>query len=86
MELIQNQKENTFVASEHIENAKKTLVLRGHLWKTHGKHTCCVNTYGKRNENTGVALEFIENAKKTRALRVNPWKTQGKHMGCVGTL
>ena len=61
------------------------LILRGKLCKPHGKHRCCVGTYGKLMENCGFALDLIENAKKTQVLRWNLLKTQGKYKCCVGT-
>ena len=59
------RKENISLAWEEVEHARKTQVLRGNLWKTHGKHKCCVGTYRRRKEKTGVALEPMENTCST---------------------
>ena len=63
------RKENTSVAWERFENTRKTVVLRGNLWKTQGgthllrgnqwtitwKHTFCAGTNEKQKGNTGDA-------------------------------
>ena len=79
---------NATFALDLIENARKTYVLRGNLYKTTGKRKFCIGTdwkhkkqnvsaltNGKRKENTSVALEPIENTWETQMLRGNQWKT-----------
>ena len=43
-----------------MENNSKTLVFRGNLWKTLGKHKCSVGTYRNQNENSGFSVEPME--------------------------
>ena len=56
-------------------------MLQWNLWKTQGKHTCCMGTCGKRKENTGVALEPMEKATKTIVCCVG---TDWKHKENIG--
>ena len=60
-------------------------MLRGNLWKTQGKHRCCVGSNWKRTENYGFDVEAIENITKTHVFNGNLLKTQGKHKFCVGS-
>ena len=57
-----------------MENARETQVLRKNLWKTNGKHMCCVGFVRERNGNTGVAFEVIGNASETLVLLGNIYK------------
>ena len=91
-------KENIGVALEPMENARKTLVLRGNQWKPQ-KNLCFTlepmeniratqvlrRNIWKRKENTGFAWKPMEDMWKTRVLHKNLWKTNGKHMFLVGT-
>ena len=57
-----------------MENATKTLVLRGNLWKK------------ARKENTGVAWEPIQKNMENTCVAWEPMKTQGKLRFCIGTI
>ena len=74
---------NKGFASEPIENAKKTQVLRWNQWKMKRRQMFYVGTYGKRKENKRAAWKPIENVWKTQVLRRNLWNTQGQHSSLV---
>ena len=76
--------ENTCAAWRLVENVRKTQVLLGNLWKTHGEHRCRVGTKGKQRENTGCAWTPIENIWKHNCC-IRQVETQRRHKCCVGT-
>ena len=59
-------KEHIGVASERMQNTKKTKVLLGNLWRTI-EHICLA--YGNLKENPSVAWEPMENILKTHVFR-----------------